>query len=256
MSNAVIAYKNLLDEAASVAASSADPFYPARNAWDGKTTTYWKAPGAGDHTLTITFAAPVTADVFCAFRHNLGSIGASIVLRHSADSGATWTDAFAPLSPEDNACVLQQHGSATADTWQILVADATGDLFLGVVLFGQGMALYHGLPVGTALAHDNRDTEVITNKAEGGALVGRSVIPRGAKQEIQMQFVPVDWVRSNWRPFIRHAETKPFFYSWNHSVYPEECVFGEAVMPIPAAVQQEFKQYNLQLSMSCLLSGQ
>lgn len=256
MSNAIIAWQNLLDSALSVVASSAEPLYPARNAWDGKTTTYWQPVGTGDHALVITFSAPVTSDVFCVFRHNLGTAEASIVLQSSDDAGATWDDCFAPLEPADNECVLQPHDAVSSDTWRILIEGSTAPVFLGVVLFGQKLVPYRGLPVGTGLAGDSRDVEVITSKAEGGAMVGRSVIPRGATQDIEMQFVPVDWVRDYWRPFKRHAESKPFFYSWNHSAYPEDCVYGEAQTPLPKDVQQEFKLYTLRLTMSCLLSGQ
>lgn len=251
----IIAYQNLLESAATVTASSAASTGPARNAWDGIGTTYWEPVGTGDHTLTAEFDTPVTADCFAFFRQNLASAGGSLVLQYSADAGANWIDCFAPLTPADDDCRLQTFTAVASTHWRILASITTAPLYLGVLLFGERLTLYRGLPLGSGLARQARETEVITNKAEGGITIGRSVIRRGARQEIQAQYVPAAWVRSHWEPFIRHAERKPFFYSWHNTVYPEDCVYGDADMPLPRVVFDEFGLQNLRLTMSCQLSG-
>lgn len=253
MSQAIIAADNLLESATSVVASSEAVGFPAANAWDGVTSTYWQPSGTGDHALTATFAAAVSVDFFACYGHNLASAGGSIVLQYSLDGGATWTDCFAALTPDDNACVLQRFAAVAAPRWRVKAHAATAPLYLAAVAFGAAIVAYRGMPVGFVPPAAARVTEIIPNSTEGGAIAGRSIIPRGAETTIQINYVTMDWERSVWRPFVRRAERKPFFFSWNHRDYPDECVFAMAKMPIPPAQMNEYKLYNLSMPITCML---
>ncbi len=67
-----------------------------------------------------------------------------------------------------------------------------------------------------------------------------------------IEHVPESWVQEEWRPFTRHAEGKPFWFSWNHAGYPEECVFARALNPMPRPARPEFRLYSLRLPIECL----
>jgi hypothetical protein len=197
----------------------------------------------------------VTADFFGCYVHNLASAGASIVLQVSTDGGSTWRNCFAPLRPADNACVLQRFPAVSAAQWRILAHNAVAPLYLGVLAFGAAMVTYRGMPVGFVPPAEARVATIIPNTTEGGAFAGRSVIPLGADTPILINHVPMDWVRTVWRPFIRRAQGKPFFFSWNHRDFPEECVFALAKAPIPAPQMNDYKLYTLNLPIQCLLGA-
>lgn len=255
MSNGIIAYRNLLAEAVSVTASSATGTGPARNAWDGISTSHWETTDDGEHTLTAVFAEPVSADYFACFRHNLGSADGDIVLQVSDDEGATWDDCFTPLMPADADCTLKLFTQATSTHWRVLANTIDAPLMLAVVAFGPYLRAYRGQPVGFTPPRHARDTEVIATEPEGGAMTGRSVIPRGARTEIVMMYVPPAWVRQYWEPFVLHAERMPFFYSWHHSLYPEDCVFARAQLPMPESPYQEYGFQNLRMDLRALLGA-
>lgn len=252
MSNAIIGYQNLLDYAATITASSQTATGPVRQAYDGITTTYWEINATGVHTLTCIFASPVQADYFAVFAHNLAAAGATIKLQYSRDVGVTWKDAFASMAVADNACTLKTFAPMVTTHWRVYITITTAPLYIGVMNFGARMTTYRGMPVGFVLPADNRNTEIIPNRTESGAFAGRTVIPRGTETEIMIQHVPEEWVRMNWRPFIRFAEKKPFFFSWNHTDYPEECVYAMANPDIPASQMPEFRLYSLRMPIVCL----
>lgn len=88
---ASIGYKNLFDSATTVTASSSPAGFEKENAYDWKLFDFWK-PGAGTQTLSATFAAPVTANYFAFYGHNLGSERTALRLQYStAGSGGPWT---------------------------------------------------------------------------------------------------------------------------------------------------------------------
>ena len=252
MTKAIIGYQNLIENAVTITASSQTATGPVQQAWDGITTTYWEIGEAGTHTLTCVFGSPVLADYFGVFAHNLATAGAQIKLQYSRDVGVTWRDAFDALQLADNYCCLQPFPMMITTHWRVHIVVTTAPLFIGVLQFGARLTPYRGMPVDFMLPADNRSTEVIPNRTETGAFAGRSVIPRGTETEIKINYVPEEWVRINWRPFVRFAERKPFFFSWNHTDYPEECVFAMANPNIPASQMPEFRLYNLRMPVVCL----
>lgn len=251
-SQGFILAENLLENGA-VSASSALPAFPARNAYDGMTTTFWQPSGTGTHTLTLALSSAVAVDTFCCFKHNLAAAGGSIKLQYSPDSGSTWTDAFSALTPADDACVMKRFTPVTCDYWRVTTTIATAPLYLGAVAFGSAINTYRGVPVGWIAPADARVSESIPNTTESGAFAGRSVIPRGAQSSLQINHVPLDWIRSTWRAFIKRAEGHPFFYCWNYVSFPEETVYTQLRYPLTAPQQTEFGLYTISTAIDCLL---
>ena len=252
MSKAIIGYQNLIENAATITASSQTATGPVQQAWDGITTTYWEIGEAGTHTLTCVFSSPVPADYFAVFAHNLATAGAVIKLQYSRDVGVTWRDAFDGLQLADNAVGLRPFPIMITRHWRVHITVTTAPLFIGVLQFGLKLVPYRGMPADFMLPADNRITEVIPNRTESGAFAGRTVIPRGTETEIRINHVPEEWVRINWRPFVKFAEKKPFFFAWNHDDHPEETVFAMANPNIPPSQMPEFRLYSLRMPIMCL----
>lgn len=255
-SKALICYDNALERAQSVTASSVRGGFAAANASDWRTTTYWSPSGSGQQTLTAVFASPVSADYFACYRHNLATAGATIVLQRSTDGGANWLDCFAPAAPADNECVIRSFAGLAATHWRVkLQVSGTAELFLGLVAFGVALVPCRGMPAGFVIPRHGRKVEILNNRTEGGGFSGRSLIARGAETRLTIRHAKPAWVRANWEPFVRHAELKPFFFSWNHAAYPEDAVYcwrdGD---PPPPALDDDGYQ-TLTLPVQCLLSG-
>ena len=52
--------------------------------------------------------------------------------------------------------------------------------------------------------------------------MGRSIIRRNHESSVSFDMMTGPWVRSTFQPFVRHARTKPYFFAWNPTTYPDE----------------------------------
>jgi hypothetical protein len=68
----------------------------------------------------------------------------------------------------------------------------------------------------------NRATEYLTNESGRGSFMGRSIIRRNHESSVSFDMMTGPWVRSTFQPFVRHARTKPYFFAWNPTTYPNE----------------------------------
>lgn len=68
----------------------------------------------------------------------------------------------------------------------------------------------------------NRKTEFLTNESGTGQYIGRSIIRRNHESTVSFDLMTAPWVRSTFQPFVRHARTKPYFFAWNPTTYPDE----------------------------------
>jgi len=258
-STALICYDNLAESPLLTAAtaSSAATGYSAANAWDWLTTTYWSPTSNGVQTLTFEFSADVTADYFGLYRHNLGTVGASVKLQYSTD-GSTWSDAFTAQTPDDDEILLKTFTAQTADWWRIRfdLGSSAETLYVGIVAFGQKLTTQYGMPAGFVVPRHGRATQILNNKTEGGQFAGRSIIARGARSTITIRNATQAWARSYWEPFVRHAELKPFFFSRNHTDYPEDAAFCWSDGEIPEYAINDDRRQTLTLPVQCLLSGE
>lgn len=258
-STALICYTNLAESALLTAAtaSSAATGYSAANAWDWLTTTYWSPTSNGVQTLTFQFSSAVSADYFGLYRHNLGTVGASVKLQHSPD-GSTWTDAFTAVSPDDNEIVLQTFTSASKTWWRIRfdLGSSAESLYVGIVAFGPRLTTQYGMPAGFVVPRHSRSTQILNSKTEGGQFAGRSIIARGARSTITIRNATQAWARQQWEPLVRHAELKPFFFSRNHADYPEDAVYCWTDGEIPEYGINDDRRQTLSMPVQCLLSGE
>lgn len=258
-STAIICYTNQAESPLLTAAtaSSAATGYSAANAWDWLTTTYWSPTSNGVQTLTFQFSSAVSADYFGLYRHNLGTVGASVKLQHSPD-GSTWTDAFTAVTPDDNEIVLQTFTSASKTYWRIRfdLGSSAVSMFVGIVAFGPRLTTQYGMPAGFVAPRHGRATQILNNKTEGGQFAGRSIVARGARSTITIRNATQAWARSYWEPFVRHAELKPFFFSRNHTTYPDDAAFCWTDGDIPEYGINDDRRQTLSMPVQCLLSGE
>lgn len=256
-SKAIICYENHAESALSIDPSSERAGFVAAAAFDWRSTTYWSpTAAAGTHTLTMTFSAAVTADYVAVYRHNLATCGASIVLQYSTDAGVTWVGAFVALSPSDNECAVKTFSQQAATHWRVVVVTSNASpCFLGVIAFGRKLTTYRGMPPGFVVPRHARKNTILNSVTEGGQWAGRSIIARGAATSIEMQHVDRGWVRAHWEPFLRHAELRPFFFSWNHADHPGDAAFCWLDGELPELPVDGDFLHQVRLPVRCLLSG-
>lgn len=243
-----IGHQNLF-ESATVTASNEATGFEKENAYDKRTSTWWKPGVIGTQTLRAVFASNKTVDCFGVFGHNLGTEGATIKLQYSTNSGGVWNDLFT-VTPTDDKCIFRRTGtSQSADYWGIEITNCTVDTLIGIGAFGQALALPEGMPPGfksPAYARNKRFSNFIT---DGGQFGGRSVIAEGNETTIIQSLVTPSWIDSNWDNLVNRVEVAPFFFSWDYENRPDEAAYcwtkDKNGIKYPYYAQPNFKMFEL-----------
>ena len=230
-SKARLGYENHMETATSVVASSEDAAFPVANCYDWLTCDFFKPAASGTVNIVVTLPAPASADYFAFYNQDLYSHSGTIKLQYW--DGAAYQDCFSAISPVGNAPVFKVFPSKTSSLWRIVItSDAV--FSLGVVSFGNQLILQHGMYLGWAPPSLARDTKLVTSTSDGGAFLGRSVIAKGIRTDLILQYATDSWVRTYWKAFVEHAEQKPFFFVPNIVDFPGEaalCWVQDSISP-------------------------
>lgn len=234
-SNARIGYENLL-EFGSVVASSQNADYPVANAYDWRTSDYFRPAASGTVNIDLTLTATDSADYFAFYGHDLYKNGGTIKLQYW--NGTAYVDCFAAITPTDNTPRLVAFTSQTSTKWRVVIT-CTSVFSIAVISFGAQLALERGMYLGWTPPQFGRATQLIDSTSDGGEFLGRSIVSHGVKSAIVLNYGSDAWMRSSWIPFVRHAEQKPFFFVPDIATYPLEAVFafadGDIAPPAQAA---------------------
>lgn len=234
MANPTIGYVNLLEDAATSATSEATG-YPKENAYDGLTFDGWKAGAAGTVYFTADLGSAQSVDYWACAAHDLHQRSGTIKLQYSADNfSVDINDVGAAVTPSDGGVIFRTFTAVSARYWRFEVSSTTVASFIGALALGPRLDIPEGMAIGFVPPTLSYDDEVTNQRAEGGAFLGRSVLRYGAETEMRFDLVDPAWVRSDWKPFMEHARTRPFFLSWDVDNYPAEAVFAWSDGKIPA----------------------
>lgn len=220
-----IGYVNLLESAITTSATSEAEGFEKENAYDWRLDDWWKPETTGTHYLTAAYSAAVHADYFAVFGHDLHTYNASVKLQYSTDGGANWSDATDYVSPARGLVIFRSFDRIGAHRWRVVLLSASGPASIGMIAFGESLQIPRQFGTGFTPPNLARKNEIMGQQAEKGAFLGQSVRRNGVKFSIQRDVLEPGWVREEWEPFMDHAETKPFFFSWDYENHPWEAAY-------------------------------
>ena len=235
-SAARIGYENLLDYG-TVAASSENASYPVANAFDWRTSDFFKPATFGTINIDLTLSGADAADYFAFYGHDLYAHGGTIKLQWW--NGSAYVDCFAAITPTDNSPRMVTFTSQSSTKWRVVITCASV-FSIAVISFGAQLMLERGMYLGWTAPQFGRATQLIDSTSDGGEFLGRSIISNGVRTEIQLNQASDTWMRSDGLAFIKRIEQKPFFFLHNVTTYPLECVFAFTDGEIPAPTQSAY----------------
>lgn len=219
-----IAYTNLLASAsATVSTDSEAVGFEFENLCDGLPFTFWKPATTGVHYVTAVFGSVQTVNFFAFYNQDLYENAGTISLQYSND-GVSWFTAVAVM-PADNKPVYRTFTSISATRWRVK-HDCTVACKIGVAAFGVDLQLERGIWIGFKPPSMNYNVEITTNVSESGTFLGRSLLKRGAKIEMALDHLTIQWVYDYWKPFMDAALLSPFFVRWNETDRPDEVIYA------------------------------
>ena len=248
-----LAYDNAyLRSGAVVAADGADTGYPESNA------TSWLITGGGwrvtatEANLSVLLPASESINSYALYKHNLGTLGATVKLQYSSD-GVTWNDLTGSEKIVADDKVIFFIGTAqSAIHWRINVTNipAASTLIVGQAYVGNALQMYSPPEPGFTPPELALDNKYISNRADGGDFLGRSLIRKGSKMSFSNSIVHKDWVRTYWQDAMAAIEKTPFYYAWDSANYPEEVAFCyiERKIQTPKYVNSAYMSLNLQFA--------
>lgn len=218
---------------ATVTATSTDDGYDPANLFDWKPYTYWKPATSGVHHVTVIPASTPTVDYFAVAQQNLGENGGTIKLQYSLNSGGSWLDATDAIAPVANESLWRTFEAITASHWRLEVTSTPASV-IGVVSFGTAYQPEFGVLPGFAPPQLARAADVYATTSDAGLFLGRSILSLNLETEINFRNMAAEDCYTEWLPFMKHAERKPFFLAWLIEDFPTDIALMESDGKIPA----------------------
>lgn len=225
-----IGYKNLFTTTGvTVTVSSEAVGYEKENAYDWLGFDWWKPTATGNEWIRVTFATAQAVDYFAVWGHDLADHGSSIYLQYSNDGGAFWYPAGTTATPTDNNTIFQSFTSISAKDWRIQVQNPTTIAAIAGLMIGESLDMPRNVEIGYEVSSLAPIVKLKTARSESGVFLGGSKQSEGVEGAIKATSLAPAWVRSDWVPFLQHAQTpKPFVWSWDSSDHADEAVLAWA----------------------------
>jgi hypothetical protein len=212
------------------------------NAVTASTYDKWRVvEDGGEAVLSFDFGEAVNISFAAMVGHNLGTLGASVAVRNSAD-GITYADAGAGIvAASDNKPIAWRMSPlATArQYWQFHITGMATDAEANaaIAFLGHEIVLPSKIYQGFSPVLTPTDVQLQSNVSIGNELLGSSVIGRGATIEAGFTYIPASFIRSEqWLGFqAAFGEGKGFFFGWRPEKYPQDLYYcarsGDVIRP-------------------------
>lgn len=248
-----IGYKNLFTDAGvTVTASTEATGFEKENAYDWFGYDFWKPTATGDSWIRASFVSGKVSNYAAIWGHDLADHASSIKPQYSTNAGSTWNDCTSAVAPDDNSTIFFSWDDISAADYRILVTNPTTIAAIGGVQIGESLTFPHNMEIGFKPPSLTPIIEMKTARSESGAFIGGSQISKGIKGDFTLTNIDPAWVRSNWQPFIDHAQTpKPFVFAWDDVNHGSEVVLAWTPKDIPAPSYSN----SLYMTISLMFEG-
>lgn len=190
-------------------------------------TTYdpWIATpsGGGTAILQMVFASAQSLNAVAIAAHNIGTIGATVRVQYSTNSGSTWIETEAGnISPSDDQAILFYFDEVSADYWRIRVTNAgSNDVEIGVAYWGTVMTIPRRFYQGYTPPITPTNVMLQSNVSQGGNLLGAAVTRKGSSASAAVQNVEPTFIRgTDFKGFMNHFnDGNGSFWAWRPTKY-------------------------------------
>lgn len=198
---------------------------PVVNIANAATYLRWRGTTTGDQSVSVDLSAAQDVNYFAIAKHNLGSTGATVTFQSSTD-GSAWTDVTTPLMFSSDNVVIYEFDTVFARFYRIFIEPGSAAPSIAVLYIGETLVLQRRIYVGHTPLPYGRNTTVSNGRSESGEFLGRVLRRQFLESSVSLQNITPAWYRANMEPFIQSATTRPFFWSWKPSSYPDECGYA------------------------------
>lgn len=218
--NPIVGYNNLAPSG-TLTATSAESSYPITNLKNPATFLEWRATSTATQTISLTTNSQ-DVDYVAIARHNIGSIGATIKIEGSTNSGSSWFELVPDSYLVDDTPALFRFTKQVLTNVRAVIAGASSAPRIAVLYAGALLVMQRRVYVGHSPMQLNHDTKVLTGMSENGNFLGRVILSETIAASVSLSNVTPAFVRNSLKPFMLDAKVNPFFFAWRPQSYPLE----------------------------------
>lgn len=198
---------------------------PVVNIANEATYLRWRGTSLSEQSVTLTLTNAEDVNYFAIAKHNLGSSGATIVFQSSTD-GVAWTDVTTPQVLSTDYVVINEFDAVFARFYRLRITPGDAVPSIAVLYIGMTLVLQRRIYVGHTPFPFGRSTTVSNGRSESGEFLGRTLRRQFLESSVDLQNLTPLWYRQKMEPFVQAATTRPFFWCWRPSQYPDECGYA------------------------------
>jgi len=223
----IIGYENLLEDGTTTGDGSG-----AANAYDWLTYDVWTTEAASGY-LENTPGGTQTVDYMAWAGHTIFSQTGAIKLQY-------WTGAYtdvpgSSVTPTSDAPGMVVFPPVSSTKFKVVVSGLDAAATIAVVSIGTALELERGAQAGFVSPQFGRRDKILNATAQGGQLLGRSLIRTGVAGSLSLAHLTESWVRIHMDDWITHSRTKGWFLLWNGAAQPNEVAYCWTTgTPVPA----------------------
>ncbi len=251
--NPAILYDNRLDNGTPVSSVAVDAGYDVLNLRDWRDYTFWQATGAGPFYITVNCASAKTANTLVIYKHNLGTVGATISVECSSDNFVTDTTvALTGFVPSNDKIIYKQFTSQNKQYWRLkITVPASSSPRMAILDIGTRL----DFPYGVITPYDPIPQRIQgeSNFSQSGNLLGSIVNYCEINPKPSWQYLDTSWVKNTFMSFWDNHASKltPFFWAWEPGDHADEVflvtVKADAGMASPYESGQLIRDISLDL---------
>jgi hypothetical protein len=219
-----------------------------RYAVDWRVDRRWEPGVTGASTLEVLLDASTAADCMAVLMHNLDEAGATVKAQYFNGS---WQDCHAAVTPTDNGPIFVSFNSVSSTRFRIVIDAADANPVAAVVAIGPGIFFEDGIQPGwTPPGYASQD-EIIDSLSEDGILVGRQLLKRPERTQLDLAHVDDAWMRTYWKPNRERLIRYPWILAWSPLTDDEGAalVWTDGVPPPDAYEMHGFQKISWPLLM-------
>ncbi len=175
-------------------------------------------PAAGAVVAKFQLNALSPIDFIAIGAHNIDT---EITLQYSLTVGGALItlDVF---TPTDFSALMITFDQVQA--FEIAIT-TNSEIEIAVVYAGKALQMQQPIYGGHSPIDLSSKTTYQSTMSDSGQFLGRNIIRQGLETSFQWQHLEDDWIRSEFKPFMQSAKTKPFFIKWRPDYY-DSSAFG------------------------------
>jgi len=220
--NPVILYERIFT-AAEITADQEASGFPDDQLANLQPYKRWKGTSSANQLITFNLGAAASADAFGIAGHNLGTIGADVIMQYW--NGSTWVNAATLYQPTSDISIFRLFTTQTSDQWRLSLTSMSGTPEIGVIRLGDRLTMEK--PLSGTWDPNHQRTEFSSNISKGGNLLQNEVRFRETVQRAEFRRLTDTWYRATflpaWNAHLYRAD--PFFFAWDYDRFPDEVGF-------------------------------